>query len=232
MKKYILFLMAVLIGVFAVGCCGSVDKAKDMADSAKEFAEAADDISKDMQGLRDDDGNFELTKERINRFLKNYPVFVKVIMEKDEKVVEDPKKASQVLSNVSEVASLDKDLRKAGIDNTAEFYLSYSEIMAGVTYINYEKAREEFKGEMDQQVIKMKEQLKNPDLPEEQKAMIESSIGQLQEQQEKAALPDNITEEELELIRENLDEILETTQMNLESEEKPQEEMPSDAPSA
>ncbi|RKZ30287.1 hypothetical protein DRQ36_06075 [bacterium] len=217
MRRFVALLLVVLIAVFGIGCCGAVDEAKEVAKAAKEVADAATKFAEDMEKLKDEEGNFELTQKRIDRFIEHYPVLMRIIEEKQDKVERAESESSMV--GITEFASLDKDLRNAGIDNAAEFYLTLIEVSAGIYYIIYEEQMESAKEEIAKGIEEMKKQLENPDVPEDQKEAIREAVKSMEESETFEA-PEGLTGDELSLIRANFDKLVEVMDIEIEQEEE------------
>ena len=120
---------------------------------------------------------------------------------------------------ITEFASLDKDLRNAGIDNAAEFYLTLIEVSAGIYYIIYEEQMESAKEEIAKGIEEMKKQLENPDVPEDQKEAIREAVKSMEESETFEA-PEGLTGDELSLIRANFDKLVEVMDIEIEQEEE------------
>ncbi|HHS50737.1 MAG TPA: hypothetical protein ENN07_06430 [candidate division Zixibacteria bacterium] len=224
MKKLILGIIIISIALLATGCCDSVEKAKDIAQTAKETSQTISRFSEDMAKLRDEDGGFKLTPARLDRFFTNYPIFVEIVSAHDERIDEIDEDFERAMVGMETLVKLDKDLRDAGINNPAEFYLTMGKVSAIFFYISSQEYLSEAQGQMAEAIEAMKEQLDSPDIPEEQKAMMREAIAEMEasaEETEDTELPDDITQNEIELVRRNFKRIAETMGIEIDEDEPP-----------
>ena len=216
-KRTMIIMLLLAIALFSFGCCGGIDKAKEMAEQIEETAKAAGHFAEEIEKLQDGDGNFTLTQSRIDMFIKEFPTFKEVMEEKAKKVEEsDDDDFGKAMSSIGEFTDIEESLLDAGVKNPAEFYLTMIEVTAGFFVITSENVMKDAKGAVSQQIDIMKEQLENPDLPKEQKEALETTIEELEEaQDEETEMPEDITKSELELVRKNYDIIAKTLGMEI-----------------
>jgi hypothetical protein len=200
------------MAIFIAGCCKTAEKAQEIVESAKEIGETAVQLAEDFEKLQDEDGNFELTQDRLDKFFKYYPIFIETITEKGEKVEAMEDDFYKSMMGIQEFTKFDKSLRKAGIDNPAELYLTVSEVSTAFFYLSAEKHIGFAKEQISESMSLVKEQLENPDLPEEQKKALREAIAEMGSNPEalEVELPDNLTEKELELVKTNFAKIAES----------------------
>lgn len=208
MKKTIVALVLIGIIFYGFGCCGVLDKAKDLASDVESTVDAMARFSEDIEKLKNEDGEFVLTQARIDKFINQYPIFKEVGEKKSEEVEASKDDYSKGMKSLSELANLDKDLRNAGVDNPAEFYLTFGEISAGMLYLSFEHYAKATKEGMSDQAAEFKKQLADPNTPEDQKEMLREAIKAIEEVgQEKPDVPSELNEDEVDLLRENFDKI-------------------------
>ncbi len=208
MKKTIVALVLIGIIIYGFGCCGVLDKAKDLAKDVESTVDAMARFSEDIEKLKNEDGEFVLTQARIDKFIKQYPIFKEIVEKKGEEVESAKDDYSKGMKSLNELANLDKDLRDAGIDNPAEFYLTFGEISAGMLYLSFEHYAKATKEGMSDQAAEFKKQLEDPNTPEDQKEMLREAIKAIEEVgQEKPDVPGELNEDEVDLIRKNFDAI-------------------------
>lgn len=225
MKNTIITLILIGIAIYGLGCCGAVDKAKEMADEVEETVETATEISKEMEELRGEDGEFELTQRRLDKFMKEFPIFKKVMEEKADKVEQSKDDFKKGIKSLSEFSDINKDLKDAGMDNPAEFYLTMTEVSAAMFYLSFESSMKEAEAQMKKQIEEMKKQLEDPDTPEQQKEVLREAIEGMKESEEtEREIPDMLTEDELKLVRNNFDELADVLGMDVELEKETEEE--------
>jgi len=216
MKKTIVAMLIIGIALFSFGCCGAVDKAKEMAGEIEETAGAIERFAKEVEELKGEDGKFELNQRRIDKFIQEFPIFQEVIEAKGDEIDQSKDDFSKGMKSLSSLSNIDKDLRAAGIDNPAEFYLTMVEVSAGMFYLAFETQMAEAKEAMGEQVEVMKKQLDDPNVPEDQKEMLREAIEGLEEDDiEDAEIPDDLDKNEIELIRKNFDKIAEVMGMEV-----------------
>ncbi|MCK5833758.1 hypothetical protein KAH81_08830 [bacterium] len=223
MKKLLYGIFILMAALLVVGCCKSVDKAKDIAKTAKNATQVATRLTKDIGELQSEDGHFDLTQARLQKFFKNYPIFVSVIESKSEKVDNMEEGYNKDMMSIESFVKLDEDFRKAGIDNPAEFYLTIVEVSGAYSYVASKEFMENAQGQMDEAITAMKAQLQNPDLPAEQKAAIKDAIAEMNSTNTEEAqgdLPEGLTQVEIDLVKANFDKISEILGMDPEEAEE------------
>ncbi len=226
MKKTIITLILIGIAIYGLGCCGAVDKAKEMAEEVEGTVETAARLSEEMEKLKNEDGEFELTQSRIDKFIREFPIFEKAMKEKSDEVEKTEDEFQKGMKSLSEISNIDEDLRSAGIENTAEFYLTMTEVSAAMFYLAFKSAMEEARTEMDKQVAEMEKQLEDPNIPEEQKEVIRQTIEGLKESDTTdSEIPDALNEKEIELVRKNFDKLADVLGMDVVLEEESEEEI-------
>ncbi|HDR91204.1 MAG TPA: hypothetical protein ENN75_03025 [candidate division Zixibacteria bacterium] len=224
MKRIIVAMLIIGIALISFGCCGVVDKAKDMAKEVEETAGAIGRFAEDVEKLKGEDGNFELNQRRIDKFIREFPIFQAVIEAKGDEIDKSKDDFSKGMKSLSSLSNIDKDLRAAGIDNPAEFYLTMIEVSAGMFYLAFETQMAEAKKGMSEQVEIMKKQLDDPNIPEEQKEMLREAIEGLSgDDIDDAELPDDLDKKEIELIRKNFDRLAEVLGMEVTLTEEVEE---------
>jgi len=226
MKKLTVAVVITIVVFYGLGCCGAVDKAKDIAEEVEKSADTAARLVEEMDALRDDNGNFEITQARIDMFISEFPIFKDVMKAKADEVEENKGDFQKGLKSLAEFVNIDKDLRKEGMKNPPEFYLTMTEVSAGLFYVSFEGAREKADAEMQKQIAIMKQQLENPDIPKEQKEIFRTTIAEMEEPDTiKAEIPEVLTEKELALIRKNFDKLVEAFGMQIELKEEAGEQV-------
>lgn len=234
-RIFVVALIVATIAIFGIGCCKCGEKAKDLVD----FGKMGEKLAKEMDNLKDADGNFTLTQERIDKFIKNYPIYMKIIKEKVQNIDETKGDLAKNVVGFAEVSKIYNDLHKAGIDNIAEFFLTTNEVWLGVSYVLGMRTIESAKPDIDKSIEQAKALLDDPKVPEEQKKAIRDAITSAETQKSSIQKPDALTDEEIALIDANLEKLGEVmdfkvnkveSKTELESEGKEEVEVSKEKP--
>lgn len=194
-----LFSVALLLCVFCVACGGGGNTEASEQTQNDEIT-SADEL---LEG--NPLSNFNLTQGHINSL---------IAMLEDLKANEKTFDSKNVLS---EMASLQKYTIKHGFQGVEEFAQVYQKIFAGVTLITAEEENEKqnFDEQFEKAVVALEEQLKDPNISDEQKEGIRQSIEQQKQllsnggamSQLRNSYGKLISDKEVSLIKQNIDKL-------------------------
>lgn len=210
MKKYLPLL---LLSVFLVVLCGA--------------PEGPTPETKAPEGKTEENiGYGALTEGELQRFIKAVPVFKTEVEKKEEdwEALESPANVGMWLGQFStlnkDIAGLDAKLTAAGM-SWKEFWPAFAKTMTTFIAITLEKSMAEMKAEMekkDGEIAEMKAKLNDPNVSEQDKAMVKASLGMIEMMQksieESANMYANVPQANKDIVQKHWDELAKVMEMD------------------